>query len=303
MTVQLDYGVPTDRSGLNVRFGVEKGFFADEGIDLSVRVVYGGPEISAAYDSGELKIGELGTPPGVTAVGNGARFKIVGSGFQRGVGLFFLVRPEIKDWSDLKGKTLGALSIGSCSYWYLLELLKQHGIDPRSDVAIRGLNDDYPRQIELFEKGEIAGLLSPEPNGALGEAKDVLKSWGDVLSLGHVPQLQWIIQVANNDFLRTEPGLVRRVLRAAQRAARYLGEHQDEFVAYTASFYDIREDVARVAVRRELPFLHFDGQLDLEGLQRAIDLQHHLGAIKEKLPVEHFVASGYQPALPNPIAA
>jgi len=303
MSVKLDYGVPTHRSGLNVRFGVDKGFFADEGIDLNVRVVYGGPEISAAYHSGDLKIGELGTPPGVTAIGNGKRFRIVGSGLQRGIGLFFLARPEIKDWNGLKGKTLGTLSIGSCSYWYLVELLKQHDIDPVRDVSIRGLNDDYPRQIELFEKGEIASLLSPEPNAALGEAKHVLKSWGDVLSLGDVPQLQWIIQVANRDFLEAEPELVRNVLRAAQRASRYLGEHRDEFVAYTASFYGIPADVAAIAVRRELPFLHFDGQLDLEGLRRAIELQHHLGAIAENIPVEHFVASGYQPELPKPIAA
>ena len=303
MAVKLDYGVPTHRSGLNVRFAVEKGFFLEEGIELSVRVIYGGPEISAAYDTGELKIGELGTPPGVTAIGNGKRFKIVGSGFQRGIGLFFLVNPKIKDWSDLRGKTLGSLSIGSCSYWYLLELLKQHGLDPAKDVTIRGLGDDYPRQIELFEKGEIVGLLSPEPNGALGEAGGVLKSWGDVLSLGDVPQLQWLIQVANQNFLRAEPGLVRTVLRAAQRASRYLGAHRDEFVAYTASFYGIPKDVAEIAVRRELPFLHFDGQLDLEGLQHAIDLQYHLGAIKQKLPVEHFVASGYQPEIPNSIAA
>jgi ABC-type nitrate/sulfonate/bicarbonate transport system substrate-binding protein len=303
MSVKLDYGVPTYRSGLNMRFGVEKGFFADEGIDLNVRVVYGGPEISAAYHSGELKIGELGTPPGITAIGNGKRFKIVGSGLQRGIGLFFLVRPEIKDWNGLKGKTLGALSIGSCSYWYLVELLKQHGMDPVRDVSVRGLNDDYPRQIELFEKGEIASLLSPEPNGALGEAKHVLKSWGDVLSLGDVPQLQWIIQVANRDFLEAEPELVRKVLRAAQRASRYLGEHRDEFVDYTASFYGIPVDVAAIAVRRELPFLHFDGQLDLEGLRRAIELQHHLGAIPENLPVEYFVASGYEPEVPKSIAA
>lgn len=301
--VKLEYGVPTNRSGLNVHFGIHKGFFSEEGIDLSVRVIYGGPEISAAYDSGELKIGELGSPPGITAIGNGKRFKIVGSGLQRGIGLFFLARPEIKTWDDLKGRTLGALSIGSCSYWYLLELLKQHGVEPTTDVSIRGLNDDYPRQLELFANGEIASLLSPEPNGALGEAAGVLKSWGDVLSLGELPQLQWIIQVANEDFLRAEPALVRKVLRAAQRASRYLGTHRDEFVAYTAAFYGIPHGVAEIAVAREFPLLHFDGQLDLDGLQRAIELQHQLGAIKQTLPVEHFVASGYQPDIRAPIAA
>jgi ABC-type nitrate/sulfonate/bicarbonate transport system substrate-binding protein len=133
MTVALTYGVPTDRSGIAIRFGIARGFFRDEGIDLSVRVVYGGPEIAAEYDRGSLSIGELGTPPGITAIAKGHRFRIIGSGNPRGGGMFFLVRPDIDDWSGLQGHTVAALSLGSCSYWYLRQLLLQHGLDPDRD--------------------------------------------------------------------------------------------------------------------------------------------------------------------------
>jgi NitT/TauT family transport system substrate-binding protein len=295
MAIKLDYGVPTNRSGLNVRFGISKGFFADEGIDLAVRVIFGGPEIAAAYDIGELKIGELGTPPGITAIGNGKRFKIVGSGLQRGAALFLIVRPQIAEWTDLKGKPLAALSIGSCSYWYLKELLSQHGIDPEKDVTIRGLGNDYARQLELFERDEIVALLTAEPNASLGEARGLARTWGDVLSLGDVPALQWVIQVANNDFLATQPDLVRAVLRAARRSSLYLDAHRDEWAEFAAKHYDIPVDVATRAIERELPFISFDGQLDLDGLRNAIALQHQLGAIAEQSPVERFVAFGFQP--------
>ena len=69
MAQSISYGVPTDRCGLQLRLGIEKGFFREEGIDLSLRVVFGGPEIAAELDSGRLHIGELGTPPGLTAIG------------------------------------------------------------------------------------------------------------------------------------------------------------------------------------------------------------------------------------------
>ena len=295
MTIKLDYGVPTDRSGINVRFGVAKGFFKDEGIDLNVKVVFGGPEISAAYDSGALKIGELGSPPGVTAIAAGHRFKIIGSGLQRGVSLFLLLRPEITSWEDIKGKTLGALSLGSCSYWYLREVLSQHGIDPDKDVTIRGLGNDYPCQLELFEKGEIAGLLSAEPNGSLGEHRGIVKSWGDVFSLADVPQLQWVIQVANETFLRENPDLVRTVLRVAQKSSRSLARHQDEWVSFAAEYFNVPWSVAKTSIVRELPFTHADGQLDRPGLESAIALQHRLGATKELLPLSSFVAEGFQP--------
>jgi ABC-type nitrate/sulfonate/bicarbonate transport system substrate-binding protein len=295
MTIKLEYGVPTDRSGVDVRFGIEKGYFAEDGMDVSVRVVFGGPEIAAAYDSGELKIGELGTPPGITAIGRGLRFKIIGSGMCRGVGLFFLVNSKLKNWSDLKGKTLGSLSIGSCSYWYLKEMLSQHGIDPDSDVVVRGLGPDYPRQLELFESGEISALLSPEPNGTIGEARGLVSVWGDVLSLADVPQLQWSIQVANDDFLRDHPDIVRRFLKITQRAARYLDDHVDEAIAFNQKLFNLPHDLAVKSVTRERPTLHFDGQLDHPGLKQAIGLQHRLGAITEVKPPAAFVAEGFQP--------
>jgi ABC-type nitrate/sulfonate/bicarbonate transport system substrate-binding protein len=295
MPVKLHYGVPTHRSGVNVRFGIEKGFFAEEGMDVVVREIFGGPEISAAYDSGELKIGELGTPPGITAIGRGQRFRIIGSGLPRGVGLFFIVRTDMRNWEDLRGRPLGALSIGSCSYWYLRQMLIQNGLDPDRDVDVKGLGDDYARQLELLASGEIVALLSTEPNCTIGEAQGIVRIWGNVLSLADVPQLQWVIQVANEDFLRDEPKLVRTFLRVAQRSSRYLGDHQAEWVAFNARIFEMSPEIAARSVARERATLHFDGQLDLPGLECAIALQHQLGAIDSHLPVERFVAEGFQP--------
>lgn len=293
MTIALEYGVPTDRSGVNVRFGIEKGFFEEEGIDLSVRVVFGGPEIAAAYDTGELSIGELGTPPGITAIGHGKRFRIVGSGMARGVGLFLLVNPAVRNWDDLRGKTLGALSIGSCSYWYLRDLLQQNGLDPDKDVSIRGLNADYSRQLDLFANGEIHALLSAEPNGALGEAKGIVKVWGSVFDHADVPELQWSIQVANVDFLKEYPSTVQAVLRAANRSARYLIEHPQEWIDYYAELFQIPRDVAEIAIRRDLPYQAGDGRIDSAGLTRAVDLQLRLGAIPRPLSHAELFAEDY----------
>jgi ABC-type nitrate/sulfonate/bicarbonate transport system substrate-binding protein len=78
MRTAIEYGVPTDRCGLQLRLGVEKGFFREEDIDFHIRVVFGGPEIASEFDSGRLPIGELGTPPGLTALARGGRFKIIG---------------------------------------------------------------------------------------------------------------------------------------------------------------------------------------------------------------------------------
>jgi ABC-type nitrate/sulfonate/bicarbonate transport system substrate-binding protein len=174
-------------------------------------------------------------------------------------------------------------------------MLSQHGIDPDSDLVVRGLGPDYPRQLELFESGEISALLSPEPNGTIGEARGLVSVWGDVLSLADVPQLQWSIQVANDDFLRDHPNIVRRFLKTTQRAARYLHDHVDEAIAFNEKLFNLPHDLAVKSATRERPTLHFDGQLDHSGLKRAIELQHRLGAIDEVKSLTAFVAKGFQP--------
>ena len=50
-------------------------FFADANIELAVRTIYGGPELADALDLGELDMGELGSPPAVTAIAAGKRFQ------------------------------------------------------------------------------------------------------------------------------------------------------------------------------------------------------------------------------------
>jgi len=95
--------------------------------------------------------------------------------------------------------------------------------------------------------------------------------------------------------LAREPKLVRVFLKAAQRSSRYLADHQEEWIDFNARLFGLDRNIVARSVTRERPTLHFDGQLDYPGLERAIALQHHLGAIKQSLPVSHFVAEGFQP--------
>lgn len=148
MAILVEYGVPTDRCGLQLRLGIEKGFFRQAGIDLALQIVYGGPEIAAEFDSGRLKIGELGTPPGLTALAKGARFKIVGSSVRRGAVQYLVVHPGLSGWTELSGVQLGVLSRGSCSDFYMRTVLSHHAIDPERDVTIVGLGSRYPKIID-----------------------------------------------------------------------------------------------------------------------------------------------------------
>jgi ABC-type nitrate/sulfonate/bicarbonate transport system substrate-binding protein len=303
MARRIVYGAVTEGTAILARFGLEKGIFAAAGIELAVETVFGGPEMAEAVESGRVQIGELGSPPGITAIGRGRRIRVVGSSLDRGLAFFLITRPELADWEDFRGVTVGALSKGSCGDWYLRALLAQHGLDPDRDVTFRHLGADYGRQVELLQAGAIAAILANEPYATLAESVGAARSWGGVLELGRVPAIQWSIQVAGTDFLAREPGLACDVLRLVRETGQYASRHEAEWLAFYRRLFGITDAVARRALAREWPYLHYDGQLDLPGLDRAIDLQHGLGAIPRRLQLEEVVDFRFQPAPTEPALA
>ena len=297
MTVTLDYGVPTDKCGVPLRLGIDKGFFRSEGLDLSLQVVFGGPEIAAAYDSGRLKIGELGTPPGLTAMAKGARFRIIGSGIRRGAVQYFVARPHIASWPALAGSRLGALSHGSCSYWFMREVLGHHGVDPDKDVTIVGLGPRYPRVVELIEQGELDGAIISEPNVTIGEQAGIFRVWLGLNQVDFVPRMQWSIAVANTGVIAAEPELIAAVLRGCRRSYHYAAAHPDEWAAFGARHFGIEKSVMAASIAREFDDLHFDCEVDIAGLEAAIALQWKLAALPSGLRVRDVADLRFQGAL------
>jgi ABC-type nitrate/sulfonate/bicarbonate transport system substrate-binding protein len=289
MPRSLTYGVPTDRCGLQLRLGVEKGFFRDESIDLELRVVFGGPEIAAELDAGRLLVGELGTPPGLTAMANGARFKIVGSGVRRGAVLYFVARKQFASFADLKRARLGVLSKGSCSDWYMRELLRDRGLDPETDVTIVGLGQRYPQVVTLLSEGDLDGAIIAEPHVSTGEAAGYFDVWLGVSSCHFAPRMQWTIMVANNDLLLHEPDLIHRFLSACRRSYRYAAEHRAEWADFGARCFRIPRSTMMRSIERELPDLHFNCEVDMEGLAAAVALQQRLGSVPASLRMDDVI--------------
>jgi NitT/TauT family transport system substrate-binding protein len=296
MPSAIEYGVPTDRCGLQLRLGIDKGFFRDEGIELALRIVFGGPEIAAEFDSGRLKIGELGTPPGLTALAKGARFKIVGSSVRRGAVQYFVAHPRFGDWQDLRGASLGALSRGSCSDWYMREVLAHHAIDPDTDVTIVGLGPRYPQILALLADGELDGAIISEPHVTMGDEAGLFKVWLGLNSLDFVPRMQWSIAVANDDLLAREPDLVGAVLRGCRRSYRYAAQNRAEWADFGAHHFGITRETMMKSIDRELGDLHFDCEIDLAGMEAAIALQRKLGAVTHPIRLADIIDARFCPS-------
>jgi ABC-type nitrate/sulfonate/bicarbonate transport system substrate-binding protein len=281
--MKLEYGIPTDKIGTEVRFGIAKGFFREEGIDLSVRVIFGGPEIAAMYDSGELKIGEIGSPPGTTAIANGARFKIVGSGVRRRALQYLVVDSTINSWNDLRGKSIGVLSKGSCSYWFARLLLEMNGLDPDRDAEVIGMGSQYADVVDRFESGDLHAAVISELNVSIGEYRNAFRIMKALTEPEFCPTMQWMVMVANNGFIEQEASLLSALMRACLRSYHYSAANPGEFADFGADFYGVDKSTILRSIERERDDLHYDCEVDMPGLDLAIDLQRRLGAISSTI--------------------
>jgi NitT/TauT family transport system substrate-binding protein len=295
MSIALEYGVPTDKEALQLRLGIARGFFREEGIDLALKVIFGGPEIARAYDSGSLQIGEMGTPPAITAMARGLAFRIIASSVRRRAVQYLVAASGVTDWDALRGKTLAALSIGSCSYWFMREVLQRHGLDPDADVHIIGLGERYPLVVELFRSGELAGAVLSEPNVSIGEARGVYRVMQALTDAAFCPDMQWSVVVAGMRAMEQEPELLRAVLRGCRRSYRYAADNPDEWIAFGAAYFGIDRATMSKSIARERGGLHFDCEVDMPGLQQAIGLQRRLGAIDKMLRAEDIVDLRFLP--------
>ena len=294
--MKLDYGVPTDKICAEIQFGKAKGFFSDEGIDLTVRVVFGGPEIAAMYDSGELKVGEIGSPPATTAIARGARFKIVGSGVRQRALQYLVVDSTISSWTDLTGKAIGVLSKGSCSYWFSRLLVQNNGLDPDKDVEIVGLGASYANVVDLFKSGELHAAVVSELNVSIGEHRNAFRIMKALTEPEFCPTMQWMVLVANCDFIARQATLLKAVLRACRRTYRYSLANVDEFARFAAEFYNVDVSTILRSIDRERNDLHHDCDIDIEGLDLAIELQRRLGAITSAMSSSDMIDLRFLPS-------
>lgn len=144
-----------------VWIGIEKAIFKKHGFDVQWQVIGKSMDRLNAISSGEAQFASLGEIAMLSAMAQGnTRFYWVGNqniapGFE---GL--VAAPGISSYAELKGKKIG-FPFGSSVDLTCRMLLKEHGLDPATDVELVNLElGDVPA---VFKAGNVAAALVWEP--------------------------------------------------------------------------------------------------------------------------------------------
>jgi NitT/TauT family transport system substrate-binding protein len=197
----------------------DRGFFREEGLDAQLIQVRATAAI-AALVSGEVHaLGSIGSA--IRAIPRGAPIRVLAVSLRRPV--FWLVsRPELKSFSDLKGKVMGTTTLGGSQHTAGLRLLRKAGLNPEKDVTVV-LGGDVPTQLQALVNGSIQiGILSP-PTVIVARDKYKMNILGSAMD--EFTSIQNGLAVLDKN-VKNQRDLIKRILRARGKGNRYF--HQNE---------------------------------------------------------------------------
>lgn len=257
-------------SGLAVRFGIEKGFFKEEGLDVELISTQKPIE---ALTSKDVDIVDVATTNVIVAAGKGAPIKIVSSMF-RTKGPFYLVAKKgIDSVEDLKGKKVGAAVLGSGLDVYTQTILKAHGLT-KDDVTYLadGVNE---AAYASLTSGQVDATIIHEPFASLAE----LEGTGKILAKGwdYLPTFHTGVLASRNDFIENHPELVEKLLRAYFKSQDYAKSNLDEYKKYFLANVKIDPAAVDKAFERENVLWENNPDVDLNALKETQQVQVDLG--------------------------
>jgi len=209
--------------------GVEKGIFLKHGIDLKLKVLSTGQEMSKALQAGEVQIIGSAFSNYPVAVERGMAAKgVVGMMGDRTsrysdapVSVWTRKGSGITKIEELAGRKVG-LPVGGTSDEYLGVLLAKKGV-PRDKVTV--LNVPPGNLVSTLQGGSVDAVAVWEPFGSLIPAKvpdAVLISRGG----GHIGY--YINMAIRNELIDKSPEVVERYVIGVAEASQYTRQHPDE---------------------------------------------------------------------------
>jgi NitT/TauT family transport system substrate-binding protein len=151
--VKISYVVPTVNYGA-LFVAADKGYFAQEGIDIEI-VQAGGGVATPALISGDLQFS--GSPSvALSADMKGAHLKAIFVGSDQS-GFQLWVQPDIKKFEDLKGKQIGIISRGDTTEIGMRYILAKRNL-PADYLAYTPMGPGIAR-LAALESGNFPGAL------------------------------------------------------------------------------------------------------------------------------------------------
>jgi NitT/TauT family transport system substrate-binding protein len=253
---KVSVGVTNASTDIGLFIADAKGYFKEEGIEVSFTPFDSAARMVAPLGAGQLDVGGGAASSGLyNAVERGINLKIVADKGRNAPGYAFqsfMVRKalfdsgEVKSLKDLKGRKVAIVAPASSDMSVLNEAMKSVGLTVK-DVEPVYLG--FPQQLPAFQNGAIDGAITTEPT-----VSAMLKAGAAVRLTGNdafYPNHQTAVILYGGEFASKRAEVGKRFMKAYVRAlrdyndalkgGRLAGKGADEVVAIMAKYSNIKD--------------------------------------------------------------
>jgi len=281
---------------------VEKGYFADEGLNVELKFMRSAQPVAMALASGDVDVGATGLTAGLyNAAANGLKVSIVADkgrvwpGY-RLVGLMVsndAWEKGIRTLADLKGNRVGITQIGSTFHYMLGNILTKNGMDLK-DVKPTPLGG-VKNMMDAVAANRIETAFMVQPFCTVMEKTQV----GHVMLWAGDDMRYQIAAIFFSEKLAENEDLSLKFLRAYIRACRFYydncltqkdgllvkGQGFDEVIGYIAKYTSRKPSLIALG----LNYNDRDGKLFAGDIQRQIDWYHSRKMVGKRLDAKQIV--------------
>src|SRR3954449_1421367 len=225
-------------TALPMTLGIQKGFFANHGIEIKTQTLQSGNDIVLALANHNGDVGYLGYVPMMIARTTGIPMTLVAGSEVEGTSTTdnwqnILVKGSsaIRTPADLAGKTIAVNALKGVGEVVIKAALKKVGVDPNS---VHLLAVPFPTMRSTLNNGQVDAIWVPEPFLSQGLNLD-----GDRIVMAPGPVLGNFFPNggygALHDWVAKNPALARNFKAAMDQSLTYAQNHPDEIRALLPS--------------------------------------------------------------------
>jgi NitT/TauT family transport system substrate-binding protein len=240
-----------------------KGFFQQQGLNVSLVYMRGGLDIKAVL-TGDADFG-TGTTTAVTAFVAGAPVRIVCS-YNSHVDQVLYAQPKYRTIAQLKGQPVGSLNPGGLVDMLLRRVLTAGGLNPDRDVVLLSMGGT-PERYGAMKAGNIAATMLSSPFNFLAEKE----GFSRLAATRDYVDISGTAVVAHADRIKKDPELVKKFIRASVRAIATIRENKSDTVQMIAREFAMSQEIAALAYSQLLELLSQEGRMRLDAFQLMLD--------------------------------
>ena len=294
--VVSNYGVSAN--GMPYAVAQEKGFFKEEGANVTgILTSAGGGTTLRNMLAGNAPYAEVNPNAVIAAVQQGADIKIVADTVLTVAEFVWAVKPDspIKSVKDLKGKKFGYTNPRSTSQALATLVLQSGGLKSEDVELVK--TGGFGEGVAALDIGLVD--IAPIPEPLWSKFKDKYRPIARASEL--LPPIANVLGVAAGAGAAGKDEFIKAVIRARRKAVAYMASNPEESSAIIAKVYNLEPDVALAAVKnlvgsRTNGVEYWGaGQIHMDGLNRAVEVQKMVGAISGDVDISKMVDTRYLP--------